>query len=77
MGGTSFAPTVSMIHYFTSNDGKSQHPDAMFTPSAPLTLAPNAAYEPKGSIWFISIGSAGGRREDWNKTVKSLEAQAW
>ena len=77
LGGISFAPTVSMFRYFTSNDGKNQHPDAMFTPSEPLMLAPNAAYEPKGSVWFLSIGAAGGGRAAWDKTVKSLEAQAW
>ena len=49
----------------------------MFSPPAPLTLAPGAAYEPNGSIWFLSIGATGGGRAAWNKTIRSLEAQAW
>ena len=75
LGGATFAPTVEQIRYFTSNNGRGQHPDAMFAPPAPLLMAPNGTYEPRGTIWFISIGAAGGGRAAWKKELEVLESQ--
>ena len=77
LGGASFAPTVSLFRYFTSNDGKSQHPDAMFTPGEKLVISPGASYEPKGAMWFLSIGGTAGGRKAWETDVKELEAKEW
>ena len=77
LGGVTFAPTVSLFRYFTSNEGKSQHPDAMFSPPAKLILAPGASYEPKGQTWFISVGGTAGGRAAWQADVKRLETAQW
>ena len=77
LGGITFAPTVSLFRYFTSNAGKDQHPDAMFSPAEVLTLAPGASYEPKGQIWFVSIGGTAGGRKAWETDVKKLESMQW
>ena len=77
LGGATFAPTVSMFRYFTSGEGKNQHPDAMFSPGENLALAPGASYEPKGLIWFLSVGGASGGRKEWDATIKGLESMKW
>ncbi len=77
LGGASFAPTVSMFRYFTSGEGKNQHPDAMFSPGENLVLAPGTSYEPKGLIWFLSVGGASDGRKEWDATIKGLESMKW
>ena len=77
LGGITFAPTVSLFRYFMSDAGKSQHPDAMFTPAEKLVLAPGASYEPKGLVWFVSIGGTSGGRTAWEVDVKKLESEHW
>ena len=77
LGGITFAPTVSLFRYFMSDAGKSQHPDAMFTPAEKLVLAPGASYEPKGLVWFVSIGGTSGGRTAWEADVKKLESEHW
>ena len=77
LGGITFAPTVSLFRYFTSNAGKNQHPDAMFSPAETLVLAPGASYEPKGTVWFVSVGGAAGGRTAWQADVKGLESVQW
>lgn len=54
-GGLTQAATGTMFAYQLMNDGKSQHPDAMFTPETPLVLAPGAVYEPKGTMWMLAL----------------------
>ena len=77
LGGITFAPTVSLFRYFTSNGGKNQHPDAMFSPADTLVLAPGASYEPKGQVWFVSVGGTAGGRKAWEADVKKMESLQW
>ena len=77
LGGVTFAPTTTLFRYFTSENGKNQHPDAMFSPAEKLVLAPGASYEPKGQMWFVSIGGAAGGRAAWQADVKGLESMQW
>ena len=60
-GGLSLAPTVSLFAYHIMDRGRSQHPDAMFSPEAPLVLAPGQTYTPSaGAIWMLAIGGTEG-----------------
>lgn len=73
-GGFSLSPTVTMFRYSLMNGGKSQHPDAMFSPDEPLVLAPGKVYRPGGSMWMLSVGGRGGRA-GFDAVVKELSAE--
>ena len=73
-GGLTFAPTVSMFYYHLMNEGRSQHPDAMFAPDVKLTMAPGDVYAPKGRMWMLAICGRDGRA-GWEKTIGCIEKQ--
>ena len=77
LGGITFAPTVTLFRYFTSDGGKNQHPDAMFSPGEKLVLVPGASYEPKGTMWFLSVGGTAGGRAAWQADIDRLESRKW
>ena len=54
-GGASCAPLVSLFQYIIMDGGRSQHPDARFTPEKKLVLAPGEAYRPEGKMWMLAI----------------------
>ncbi len=54
-GGASCAPLVSLFQYHIMDGGRSQHPDARFTPEKKLVLAPGEAYRPEGKMWMLAI----------------------
>jgi len=54
-GGASCAPLVSLFQYIIMDGGRSQHPDARFTPEEKLVLAPGEAYRPEGKMWMLAI----------------------
>ena len=54
-GGVSFAPLASLFQYHIMDGGRSQHPDARFTPEEKLVLAPGEAYRPEGKMWMLAI----------------------
>lgn len=76
-GGTTRASTASMFMYFTSDGGKTQHPDAMFVPETTLVLAPGGTYEPRGTMWFLSVAGENGGRDAWLKTLNDVESLPW
>ncbi len=71
-GGASFAPTVETFRYHCVNKGKTQYPDAMFTPLEDLTLPPGAVYDPKGTIWMLALCGTGGI-EGWKSVIKDVD----
>lgn len=54
-GGVSFAPLATLFQYHIMDGGRSQHPDARFTPEKKLVLAPGEAYRPEGKMWMLAI----------------------
>ena len=54
-GGMSFAPLATLFQYHIMDGGRSQHPDARFTPEEKLVLAPGEAYRPEGKMWMLAI----------------------
>jgi len=54
-GGVSFAPLATLFKYHIMDGGRSQHPDAMFSPEEKLVLAPGEAYRPGGKMWMLAI----------------------
>ena len=76
-GGFTCASAVSMFQYFTSGNGKCQHPDAMFDPKKTLALAPGEAYSPEGTMWFLSLAGKSGGKEAWQKVLTEVESMAW
>ena len=70
-GGLTFAPAATSVYYFVMPGG-GQHPDAVFTPSAPLEMAPGASFDPHGSIWFLCMADTQGGFEAWGKLVDDM-----
>ena len=68
---------MTLFRYFTSDGGKNQHPDAMFSPGEKLVLVPGASYEPKGTMWFLSVGGTAGGRAAWQADIDRLESRKW
>ena len=54
-GGVSCAPLVSYFTYQILGEGRTQHPDAMFSPEENLVLAPGESYRPVGKMWMLAI----------------------
>ena len=54
-GGVSFAPLATLFQYHIMDGGRSQHPDARFSPEEKLVLAPGDAYRPGGKMWMLAI----------------------
>ena len=54
-GGVSCAPLVSYFTYQILGEGRTQHPDAMFSPEGNLVLAPGESYRPVGKMWMLAI----------------------
>ena len=71
-GGFSCAPAATLFRYNTSHDGRMQHPDAVFTPLSPTTLAPGEKYVPNGTVWMVALGGTSGGRKAWDAIVKEL-----
>ena len=71
-GGYSCAPAATLFRYYTSHDGRVQHPDAVFTPLSPVTLAPGEKYVPNGTVWMVALGGTSGGRQAWDTAVKEL-----
>ena len=80
-GGMTTSPVCSMFRYFLTDDGRNQHPDAMFdlqgdaptgSPDGLWRLAPGAAYEPRGTVWALCIGGVGGH-EGWDRQLSLIE----
>lgn len=67
-GGCTFASTASMFMYHLMNNGRSQHPDAMFVPEKALVLNPGDVYEPKGAIWMLALCGLDGI-EGWKRVL--------
>ena len=79
-GGMTKSPACSMFWYFMTDDGRNQHPDAMFdlqgdapdgSPDGLWRLVPGAAYEPRGTVWELCVGGTGGH-EGWERKVEEL-----
>ena len=79
-GGMTTSRACSLFRYFLSDEGRNQHPDAVFAPQgdAPAgspdglwRLAPGAAYEPRGTVWALCIGGIGGH-EGWERQLSHL-----
>ena len=70
-GGLTFAPAATSVYYFVMPGG-GQHPDAVFTPSTPLEMAPGASFDPHGSIWFLCMADTQGGFEAWGKLVDDM-----
>jgi hypothetical protein len=70
-GGYSCAPSATLF-YYTMHDGRSQHPDAIFTPLSPVMLAPGEKYVPNGTVWMVALGGTSGGRQAWDAALKEL-----
>ena len=79
-GGLTKSPACMMFRYFLTNDGRNQHPDAMFellgnvppdSPEECWRLAPGATYDPRGTVWMLCIGGTGGY-DGWERQVSDL-----
>ena len=70
-GGFTRAPTSALFSYHIMDDGRSQHPDAAFSPERPLVLAPGATYAPKGTTWMLALCGTGGAAA-WTRLVESF-----
>ncbi len=72
-GGVSFASTVMMFDYHTSEGGKSVYPDAMFEPlEREFVMPPGAVYDPQGRTWMLALCGTGGF-EGWRSALKEFE----
>ena len=72
-GGFTKSPATSRFTYFTSVNGRSQHPDAIFAPDCMRTLAPGETMDLGGAVWMVAICGAEGGKADWKSTVEALE----
>ena len=71
-GGITFAPTAAFFAYHIMDNGRSQHPDAEFTPEQKLVLQPGETYRPaEGSMWMLAICGLDGI-EGWRRVTNSL-----
>jgi len=91
-GGVSCAPLASSFTYLVMGGGRTQHPDAMFSPEGKLVLAPGESYRPERKMWMLAIcgldgvdgwrrvsspdGESGASAETWRVTEFSFEAGA-
>ena len=67
-GGVSFAPLATLFQYHIMDGGRSQHPDARFSPEEKLVLAPGESYRPDGKMWMLAICGLDGV-EGWRKAI--------
>ena len=79
-GGFTKSTACIFFRYFLTNDGRNQHPDAMFEPQGDVPpgspdgcwrLAPGAAYDPRGSVWMLCVGGTGGH-DGWEQQISFL-----
>ncbi|MBP5509706.1 MAG: hypothetical protein J6Z49_02180 [Kiritimatiellae bacterium] len=65
-GALTLAPAADLVMFHIMDNGRSQHPDAVFKPERKLTLAPGERYRPEGAMWMLALcgldGTAGWRR---------------
>ena len=71
-GGVSFAPLATFFQYHIMDGGRSQHPDARFTPEKKLVLAPGETHRPDGKMWMLAICGLDGV-DGWRRALESLE----
>ncbi len=80
-GGVSFAPLATLFQYHIMDGGRSQHPDARFSPEDKLVLAPGESYRPDGKMWMLAIcgldGVDGWRRISSPHEVFDPPAETW
>ncbi len=67
-GGVSFAPLATLFQYHIMDGGRSQHPDARFSPEEKLVLAPGESYRPDGKMWMLAICGLDGV-DGWRKAI--------
>ena len=67
-GGVSFAPLATLFQYHIMDGGRSQHPDARFSPEEKLVLAPGESYRPDGKMWMLAICGLDGV-EGWRRAI--------
>ena len=72
-GGVSCAPLVSYFTYQILGEGRTQHPDAMFSPEGNLVLAPGESYRPVGKMWMLAICGLDGV-DGWHRASGFLES---
>ena len=80
-GGVSFAPLATLFQYHIMDGGRSQHPDARFSPEGKLVLGPGESYRPDGKMWMLAIcgldGVDGWRRISSPHEVFDPPAETW
>ena len=72
-GGVSFAPLATLFQYHIMDGGRSQHPDARFSPEEKLILAPGESYRPDGKMWMLAICGLDGV-DGWRRISSPHEA---
>ena len=71
-GGLSYAPLATLFQYHIMDGGRSQHPDARFSPEKKLVLAPGEAYNPEGKMWMLAICGLDGV-EGWRRVSDGIK----
>ena len=71
-GGVSYAPLATLFQYHIMDGGRSQHPDARFSPEKKLVLAPGESYRPDGKMWMLAICGLDGV-EGWRRVSDSIK----
>ena len=72
-GGVSYAPLATLFQYHIMDGGRSQHPDARFSPKGKLVLAPGESYHPDGKMWMLAICGLDGV-DGWRRALESFES---
>ena len=70
-GGVSYAPLATLFLYHIMDGGRSQHPDARFSPEKKLVLAPGEVYNPEGKMWMLAICGLDGV-DGWRRATSSF-----